>query len=363
MNAAPCPTIDIDPASVRRILVCQLRQIGDVVLTTPSISLLRKRFPDAQIHVLTMKVNEAVLAQNPDVDKLWLIDRNAHRNIFTQFRFYLRVVQQRFDIIVDFQQLPRIRNVVALARFFKPYSERQIRLSFTPPWYNRPFYTHWCKMINGYAAKAKASVLRPLGIEWNGERPSMRFTTEERAQADATLYELGIGRHDFLVTVDPTHRRETRCWPAEYYGRLAAMAAEANPRIKFLVFHGPGEEEEVQKVEQAANSPAVIVPKRLFSIREMSTLIARANMHFGNCSAPRHIAVAVGTPTFTVLGSTSSAWTFPAPEHEHFSLGLDCQPCNDNACRLGDIRCLRNLTPERLLPEFMERVARYDREA
>ena len=45
--------VDLATFSPKRILVCQLRQIGDVVLATPSIELLKRRYPDAEIHLLT----------------------------------------------------------------------------------------------------------------------------------------------------------------------------------------------------------------------------------------------------------------------------------------------------------------------
>ena len=47
--------VDLATFSPKRILVCQLRQIGDVVLATPSIELLKRRYPDAEIHLLTEK--------------------------------------------------------------------------------------------------------------------------------------------------------------------------------------------------------------------------------------------------------------------------------------------------------------------
>ncbi|MFK4765638.1 glycosyltransferase family 9 protein [Desulfobaculum sp. SPO524] len=354
------PTIDLDVDAVEKILVCQLRQIGDVVLSTPAISLLRQKFPHAEIHMLTMKVNEAVLRGNPDIDRLWLIDKKDHSKLTTQVGFYLEVARERFDIIVDFQQLPRIRNVVALSRFFAPRGKKQVRLSYTPPWYNRLFYTHHCPMLKGYAAMAKASVLRPLGIEWNGERPRVHLTRGEMAWAKATLRDdYGVTSDHVLITVDPSHRRATRRWSAEQYGRLCKLAAQQDKRLRFLLFYGPGEKPDAEAVARAAGTDAVILPEAMFTIREMAALIASATLHIGNCSAPRHIAVGVDTPTFVVLGSTGGAWTFPAPEHEHITKGLSCQPCNENTCPLGTTACLHDLAPETVLPELIKRVNRY----
>lgn len=356
MSTGSVTPIEIETTAVRKILVCQLRQIGDVILSTPAISLLRQRFPNAEIHVMTMKINKQVLSGNPDINRLWLIDRKEHKSLFKQVGFYLAVASERFDIIVDFQQLPRIRNVVALSRFFKPESGKQIRLTFTPPWYNRLFYTHTVDMLKGYAAMAKASVLRPLGIEWDGEKPRMFFTGGEMSSARATLADLGVSEDDFLVTVDPSHRRATRRWSAENYGKLAALAAKEHKDLKFIVFYGPDEEEDAARVAKAANTPAVIVPEEMFSIRDMAAIIKCADLHIGNCSAPRHIAVAVGTPTLVVLGSTGSAWTFPSPEHSTVASKHSCRPCNENTCPKGTNACLKELAPEAVLPDLLSKI-------
>lgn len=356
-------TISLPPESVKKILVCQLRQIGDVILATPAIHLLKERYPQAEIHVLTMKINKTVLEHNPEISRLWLIDRNEHKNLLRQLSFYLTVARERFDIIVDFQQLPRMRNVVALSRFFKPSSGRQVRLTFTPPWYNKPFYTHWVDMAPGYAAMSKASILRPLGLAWDGECPKMFFTEQERQKARKELAALGVNDTHFLVTVDPTHRRKTRQWPAEHYGKLIRLASEADPRLRFLIFYGPGEEQDARAVKDAAQCDAAIFPETMYSLREMAALIEQAGLHLGNCSAPRHMAVACGTPSFVVLGSTSQGWTFPSEDHIAYALKLDCQPCNENRCPRGDIACLRTLTAEKILPELQKHIDHIQRGA
>jgi hypothetical protein len=56
---------------------------------------------------------------------------------------------------------------------------------------------------------------------------------------------------------------------------------------------------------------------------------------WGTALRPRHPAVAVGTPTFTILGSTDSGWTYPPAEHTQTALDLECQPCNRNVCERG----------------------------
>lgn len=328
--------------SPKKMLVCQLRQIGDVVLATPSMELLKKRFPDAELHVLTEKKCATLLENNPNIHTIWALDKKKLSNLALEIAWYWKLARTGFDLVVDFQQLPRIRWVVG-------FSAAKVRLSYTAPWYTRPLYTHTIEPMQGYAAMAKASVLRPLGIAWQGEAPRIYLRPEELQQASDLLASIGLEPGHTLVSVDPTHRRATRRWPVAHYARLMDALAEHYPNIRFLPLWGPGEQKDIEElVALCRHKEAILHNPHMLSLREMAACIKMASLHIGNCSAPRHIAVAVGTPSCVPLGATGPAWTFPSPLHIACAAGLACQPCNKNSCSIN-MACLHNLQPETLL--------------
>ncbi|NCC24066.1 MAG: glycosyltransferase family 9 protein [Deltaproteobacteria bacterium] len=339
------PLADLDPKS---ILVCQLRQIGDVVLLTPSLTLLRRKWPRASIHVLTEAKCAPVLQHNPCVDHVWILDKKTQSSPIRSFAFYARVARTRYDLVVDFQQLPRIRFIVAMCR-------KAVRLTYTPPWYNRWLYTHWTDQIDRWAGQCKASVLAPLGIEWKGEPPALFPTEDEKDWARAFLRRHGLGPDDRLVTVDPSHRSPTRKWPPAHFGRLAALALEARPDLVFLFLYGPGEWDDAETAAKALNrSERTIVAEDLLDLRQMAAIMGQAALHLGNCSAPSHFATALGVPTLIVRGSTDKDWSYPSPDHVHVALNMSCQPCDSDLCARGDLACLNELTPDMVLPRFLD---------
>jgi ADP-heptose:LPS heptosyltransferase len=337
-------TPDLSGLEPRKILAIQLRRIGDVLLATPAVELLRRRFPEAELHVLTEKVCAPVLENNPNIDRVVLLDKKEHKNPFRAATFYYGLKKVGYDLVVDFQQLPRCRYAVLA-------SMAKTRLSIPPRWIFRPFYTHWAKNFDGYAAMAKASLLRVFGIEWNFEPPRLYLTEAERSEARRTLEGLGVNETDVLVTLDPTHRRVTRCWPAQHYASFILQCLAAQPEIKFLLLFGPGEEAKAREVMDMAGAPdGLLLPDRILSLREMAAVIDAASLHVGNCSAPRHFAAALDTPSLTVLGATSPAWTCPPKPgeprlHENLAKNLPCQPCNRNECEFGEPLCLQGLDP------------------
>jgi heptosyltransferase-3 len=331
------------PSSIQpeRILVCQLRQIGDVLLSTPAIRLLAERFPKAAIHVLTEKKCVPVLQNNPHIERVWSIDKGALRNPFKALRYYASVSRDDYNMIIDFQQLPRCKWVVL-------FSRAPIKLTYSPPWYNRFLYTHWVQMIGGYAAKSKTSILRLLDIVWDGERPELHLTDEEKDFASA--FAQGHGLTAPFITVDPSHRRDTRRWPEAHYAGLIGLLRDRYPALRAVILYGPGELPLARRVAELAGDAAV-VPESMLSIREMAAVQKLATLHVGNCSAPRHLAVAVGTPSLTIQGATTQGWLFPSQEHVSATKWPEGCPCNKNTCRLGTRECLVKLKPEEVLQD------------
>ncbi len=202
----------------------------------------------------------------------------------------------------------------------------------------------------------KAGVLNPLGIEWNSERPQIFISDEERAEAKACLDLLGVADDEPLITIDASHRRHTRKWPEEYYGKLIRLIAEQRPNFKFFLLYGPGEKDVALKVrEESGVADKCVMVDKPGSLRLMAALIERAVLHIGNCSAPRHFAVAVGTQSIVMPGSSGS-WVFPSHEHEEVVAGLDCEPCGRESCERGDLACLTKVMPEDVLLRVLDRV-------
>ncbi|MFA7165377.1 MAG: glycosyltransferase family 9 protein [Desulfoplanes sp.] len=341
---------NISHINPKRILICQLRQIGDVVLTTHIIQLLKQRFPNALVDFLTEKKCAPVLENNPYLAEIKILDKKKLTSFAKELACYWKIARNGYDMVIDFQQLPRCRFVVL-------FSRANIRLTYHPPWYNRMLYTHWATMDAQHPVERKAQILSPLGIVWNREKPRIFLTNQEKKWAAQELGGLSVGTDDILVTVDPTHHSATRRWPAPYFGKLINSAVQQDNRLKFYILYGPGEKECADRVAQAAHSPDhCFVPDRILSLREMAAIIQKADLHLGNCSAPRHFAVALDTPSLTILGSEGQGWTFPSPEHTHIFKGLPCQPCKSGSCSQGNRPCLTELMPEEVLPELLKKI-------
>ena len=94
--------------SVKRILVIKLRYLGDVVLSTPVLPLLRKHFPEAKMTFLVNQGTAAVLQDNPYLDEVWVLPRKPW---WKQLKFIQHVRKAKFDTVIDLTDGDRSASV------------------------------------------------------------------------------------------------------------------------------------------------------------------------------------------------------------------------------------------------------------
>lgn len=335
----------------KKILLCQLRQIGDVIISTAIVEILSEAYPQAKIDFYTEKNCAPMLYHNPKINKIWELDKKSLPTLAHEVKFYWHLARNNYDLVIDFQQLPRCRWVVA-------FSQAKYRLTTESRWYNRWLYTHSTVPQDAYAGDFKSQILKPLGLSWNNNKAKIYLSQKERDEG-AKLLGIRNTENKKIISVDIPHRHKTRCWPAEYYAQTLDLMAEKYPKLSFFLPYGPGEKNNIEEVVgQIKHKDRLIIPDKVIDLRLLAASISHASLHIGNCSAPRHMATALDIPSFTILGSTSTGWTYPSPEHKDMALGLDCQPCNKNSCPIN-IKCLIELKPQMIIEKLCQHYDAY----
>jgi len=296
----------LDPPP-RRILVIQLRHLGDVLLTTPAVRALRRAYPEARIDFLVDRGARAALLGNPDIHRI--IERPSRASLREGAQVVLEARRARYDLVIDFQH--KLRSaVVALcsgAARSVSWGHTARRLLYRPP--VRRAHP------KGYMGATKIALLREAGLvdvdDRDTPRPILAISDEAHAWAAAAWTALGLDGGQVVVAINPGSRRADRRW-AGFPALAGRIVAATSARV--LVTWGPGERELAQGVVAGCDGGAVLAPAT--SIEQLGALLARCALLAGNDSAARHIAVAVDTPTVTIsIGTTPETWTYPGPGH------------------------------------------------
>lgn len=337
------------PEDPRRILVIKLRATGDVVLATPVIENLKRRFPRARLSFLTEEASADVLRWNPLLDELIVLPlrRWASQGIRgswrEQVRFYHNLRRRRFDLAIDLFGNPRSAVLTWLTGapdrvgFAFRVRRRAYTTVVTPP--GRP----------QHEVLFHLEALEALHIPVPTDRPRVDLPGTAEGKAERWLREHAPDARA-VIGLNPGGGWSIKRWPPEFFGRLAdALIDEYG--VDVLVLRGPGEEELVARVTGAMRNRPLVLPET--TLAELGAFLRRCGLLVSNDSAPMHMAAALDVPTVGIFGPTDPRAQGPLGDGHGVvrKESVDCLGCNRIKCPIGNI-CMTTLEPEELLEKI-----------
>src|SRR5881392_1410701 len=105
-----------------KILLLQLKRIGDLILTTPAIAALRERFPEAEVTIVFSSECADLLPAISGVDRVLIARRNL-----SDLAAFLAVAGRKFDYCIDFTRNDRSAFLAFLSRARKRIVSYRVR--------------------------------------------------------------------------------------------------------------------------------------------------------------------------------------------------------------------------------------------
>jgi heptosyltransferase III len=271
---------------MKRILIVRTDRLGDVLLTTPVSTALRRLFPRAKISWLVRSYTAPLLEHNPDVDGI-LIDRGeSSGRLADLFR------NERFDAAIV--AYPRWRTVLALWLARVP-----LRVGPANKAYgillNRRIRQHRSAGAK-HEADCNLELLAPLGATF--ERFPTRYvaTDAERKTARRVLEAKGIAGAKPVAILHPGSGGSSARWPLGHFAALGDALDAAG--CDLVVTGGLGEDRERAMAERMRRAPVLFGGGA--SIRETAAILSWADLVVTNSTGPLHLAVALGVPTVSI---------------------------------------------------------------
>jgi lipopolysaccharide heptosyltransferase II len=350
-----------------KILLVRLREIGDVVFTTPALRALRRRFPDAHIAYVVEPPAADVIRSNPHIDELIVAPR---RHLFADIALGRRLRASRYDLAVDFHGGPRASLLTWL-------SGAPVRVGYEVAgraWMYTTRVARPRELRPRHAVQNQWDLLAALGLpgpDANAEPVEMPADPAATAAMAERLAQAGVLPADRLVVVHVSAGNPFRRWPQRSFAALVAgLAARAGMRV--VVTSGPSEREAARLVVDDARgrlAPAErdrVVDLGDFSLVHLRGLLERASLYIGGDSGPLHIAATSTVPIVGVYGPTlpvrSAPWRDRSLVTESAEVtGLPCRPCDQRVCAPGDFRCLTRISADMVIEAADRALERADR--
>ena len=326
-----------------RILVVAPAWVGDAVLAQPLFMRLLERTPGATLDVVAPAWTLPVFRRMPQVAAA-IAGPFAHGELGLRARWRLaRTLAARgYDraivlpnswksaLVPFLAGIPVRTGYVGEARYGLLNDARRLDEAALP------------QMAERFAALADprgADFARPL------PRPALAVDEGERR---ATLAALGLVDTPPVAVLCPgAEYGPAKRWPPEHFAALAdALAARGH--AVWLVGSAK-DSPAAQAIARTARAPVVDLCGRT-DLAQAIDVIATARLVVSNDSGLMHIAAALDRPLAALYGSSSPAFTPPlSPLARVIRLDVPCSPCFERECPLGHFRCMRELTPARVL--------------
>ena len=295
--SAPSPPSRTGP----RILIVRLSAIGDVIHGVPVLCALRAAMPNAFLAWVVEGSAGDLLEGHPALDTLIRLPRRFWKSPREVLQLRQRLRELQFDVAIDLQCLSKSAITAWLSgarRRIGKAGEHGRELS---GWFNNEL----AQTGGGHVIEHYLTMLRPLGIE----APAVHFDLPEFAAdtraVESYLRQRGLWGRRFAV-LNPGAGWPSKIWPAVRYAALARHLGQVH-RVPTVAVWGMADERPLaERIVEAGARHAHLAPPT--TMRELAALCRRAALFVGSDTGPMHLAVAVGTPTISLHGTSRAEW-------------------------------------------------------
>jgi len=342
---------DISRENIRNILLIQLGDIGDVVLSFPAVRALYETFPQANVVVAVREKAKELIE-----DCKWATDvisvneekRTWIEELKYQKRFFSRLRRFHFDLAIDM----RAGDREALLAFF---SGARQKVGFFANdgklWRNRVF-THLAipePKQGWHMAEYYLSLLVAYNIKTEQIQPKHDVPEDRYKKAKVLLKKEGVPSDRPIIAVQPFSLWKYKEWGVDKYIQLINWLISEYD-VSIIITGSLDERERADEIIKKCPLNTYNLAGKS-SIGTLAAVFKACKLFIGVDSAGVHIAAAVGVPTVCIFGpSSSSGWAPRGKLHRVVHKDLPCVPCCKKGCDNSEYsRCLEELTIEKVM--------------
>lgn len=285
-----------------KVLVLQLKRIGDLILTTPLLEGLRAALPGVEI---TLVVDGGCASLLPAIEGL--AEGIAYRRGSLNASLWARVLGGGFDVCLDLTGSDRSALLCRLSRArrritFQSATSSALRAGACNQWVDSPVRDH--HTVDHYL-----HLLAPLAgeaaVEKTGREPRLCVPAGAGEAAEGLLAGVGLGQGRPFVLVHPGTARPEKYWLAVRWAETIRQLQGAGRRC--VISCGPdgferGHVAEILEALEPGERPEVLSPKDLLVL---AALVERAALVLSCDTAVVHLAAAFQRPQVALFGPTN----------------------------------------------------------
>lgn len=329
-----------------KILIIRFSSIGDIVLASPLIRILRNHFKKAEIDMLVAEEYKEILEANPHLNQVITFDRSTGLSGLLKLSGQIR--KTRYDLIIDIHRKIRSCLITFLSGAGQVITYRKRSLL-------RLLLVHFKLNLYREISPVPELYLKPLkrfGLENDGQGLEFWIRPEKREATANRLYQKGLKEEDILIALAPSAKWETKQWPAKSFIQAANQLAEKEKAF-IVILGGHADQQLCQGIANSIKGRVWMAAGKL-SLAQTAAALERSSLLITNDSGVMHIASAVRTPVVAIFGPTCREFGFYPYGGKSVVLerSLPCRPCatiGNRQCKIGSHDCMRLISVEEVL--------------
>ena len=321
----------------KRFLIIRLSSIGDILLTTPFIRLLRKRFDDALIDYLVKDEHRELLEHNPYLDEIHPFKAANGLKEIRKWRKFIR--QKGYSEIFDLHRNLRSILMTGAVRGVKVRRvNKRLAKRFLLTKFGINLYRNITPVPERYLETASA-----YGIVDDGKGLDL-FPNK-----NIDIFNRTRSSNRYKIAMAPGAGYYTKRWPIEYYAELGDNLIE-NADAQIILIGSTEDKPTADEIKRRMKNEVRDLTGD-YTILETAAIIKTVDAVVTNDSGLMHVAVSQDVPVVSFFGSTTEELGF-FPYNDNSKVlevrGLKCRPCTHigrESCPLGHFNCMKEITP------------------
>jgi len=322
----------------RRILIIRLSAIGDVVMASPLISILRRSYPGAHLAWLVEPTAAGLLRGHPDLDEVIVWPREEWRALWRARRysawwralrsFTTELRRRRFDLVLDTQGLLKSALWARLSG-----APERIGLGSREGSALLMTQVVACPRDDARIGSEYRHLADALGLASGNFDMSIALSDADELYAGARTAETGP-----YAVFCPFTTRPQKHWFEERWPELAE-AVHTRLALTPVLLGGPADRDAAARLQRA--SPRLHSQVGRATLTQSAALIKHAACVAGVDTGLTHMGIAFGVPTVALFGSTRPYLDTTRANARVLYHRLDCSPCRRHPTCSGAYTCMR----------------------
>lgn len=293
----------------KKILIMEAGGIGDMVMSTPVLKALRKKFAHSDITLLTVPRTAEALNIKHYADRILYFKQEAfskgpsksiYKQIFSNIKLLLALRNEKFDMMIDLEAIETWKASLLRYIFYKSVgAKKKVGRDSNGKGFFLDTKVHDDLFGKVHEVDRKLLIAGALGAETKNTKQEFSISREDREFINNWLMDSGIDDNRTIVAIQPGSFVPSRQWKSKGFVEIGRRLYQ---KYKAQVIITGGTNDNVayeinDELKDIKPVPAIGLP-----LCRIGALLERVHLFISNDTGPFHIADVINTPYVVLFG-------------------------------------------------------------